>query len=76
MADKTPVPVYLPRDLYQWLQARKDAGHGSLSQQIVGYCYQGRVRDELADALAEMQPDMAAALDRIRARIQDQGEKQ
>lgn len=69
MADKVPVPVYFPRDLYDWLVQRKHDGHGSLSQQAVGYCFAGRVRDELAAALEEVRPDLPAALDRIRARI-------
>jgi hypothetical protein len=62
------VPVYFPPTLYEWLVLRKARGHGSLTQQIVRYCEEGRIRDELADAAAEMRTD-PDALGKIQARI-------
>jgi len=53
----TPVPIYLPADLYEWLVLRKARGHGPLTQQVVRYCEEGRIRDELAEAASAVHAD-------------------
>lgn len=66
-----PVTIYLPRPLYEWLILRKARGHGPLTQQVARYCQEGRLRDELTEAVEHIEPS-PGGLDRIQARIRQE----
>jgi hypothetical protein len=66
-----PVTIYLPRPLYEWLIMRKARGHGPLTQQVAGYCQEGRIRTELDEAADAVNPD-PRALEQLRARIRSE----
>jgi hypothetical protein len=66
------VTIYLPADLYEWLVLRKARGHGALTRQVTGYCEEGRIRAELADAADQIEP-APGGLERIQERIRQEG---
>lgn len=68
------ITIYLPRGVYERLGIRKARGHGPLTRQITRYCEEGLLRDELADAAADVQPD-PGALGKIQARTRNQERK-
>lgn len=68
------ITIYLPQGLHEWLGVRKARGHGPITRQITRYCEEGRLRDELADAAADVQPG-PGALGKIQARTRNQERK-
>jgi hypothetical protein len=63
--------IYFYAGLHPWLKHRAITEGTTLSELVNRYCQEGRIRDELADAAATVEPD-PGALAKIQQRIREQ----